>query len=556
MARIDRYIQELFAEGGRRLTVVSGEPVRLLGEGESTTLGRGSPSVEQVEALLREILPPGSADAADPGRHEFTYEAPAGRVEVRAYRTEDALRLLVLPNGPASEGNGAAGPDEEAAPAADAGGDAGPDGGAGDASPGAATPDAGQAPAAGSRAGPGGESAAAPSTREAEASAGDERLGSAGADAADAAAPGPEAPLIVRLFHAMVEHGCSDLHVSAGNPPLFRKDGQMVDLGGWETLDPEQTRKVLFEITPDRNRAEFGETHDTDFAYEIGGLARFRCNLFMDRKGVGGVFRQIPADIMTAEDLGLPEAVLDLCHLSKGLVVVTGPTGSGKSTTLAAMIDHINDTRRDHVITIEDPIEFVHESKRCLINQREVGVHTQGFKRALRAALREDPDIVLVGEMRDLETVEIALETAETGHLVFGTLHTNTAPSTVDRIIDQFPASQQNQIRTMLSESLKGVIAQTLCRRKEGGRTAALEILIVSNAVSNLIREGKTFQIPSVIQTSKGQGMATLNDSLFELVRTGEIEPAEAYRKAVARSELRTHLERNGYEVASPEPGA
>jgi len=544
MASIDHYIQEMFASGGRRLTVVSGEPVRLLGDGEGRTLSRGSPSVDQVEALLREILPPGSADPAHPGRHEFTYEAPAGRVEVRAYRTEDALRLLVVP-GEAPEGNGAPGAVERAGPAGGAEEDAGLAGGA----------EEGAGPAAGPVDDPGGERAATPSGEEADASAGEAASVPAGPDAGVAVAD-PEAPLMVRLFHAMVEHGCSDLHVSAGSPPLFRKDGQMVDLGGRETLEPERTRRVLFEITPDRNRAEFGETHDTDFAYEIEGLARFRCNLFMDRKGVGGVFRQIPADIMTAEDLGLPEAVLDLCHLAKGLVVVTGPTGSGKSTTLAAMIDHINETRPDHVITIEDPIEFVHGNKKCLINQREVGVHTQGFKRALRAALREDPDIVLVGEMRDLETVEIALETAETGHLVFGTLHTNTAPSTVDRIIDQFPATQQNQIRTMLSESLKGVIAQTLCRRKEGGRIAALELLIVSNAVSNLIREGKTFQIPSIMQTSRGQGMTTLNDSLFELVRTGQVEPAEAYRKAVARSELRTLLERNGYEIDPAGPGA
>jgi len=347
----------------------------------------------------------------------------------------------------------------------------------------------------------------------------------------------------------MVEEGCSDLHVSAGQPPLFRKDGEMVDLGGEDTLPPARTEELLLEIAPERNRAEFEARHDTDFAYEIPGLARFRCNLFLDRHGVGGVFRQIPSEILTAEQLGLPASVLGLCELGKGLVVVTGPTGSGKSTTLAAMIDYINGRRREHVITIEDPIEFVHENKRCLINQREIGTHTEGFKAALRAALREDPDIVLVGEMRDLETVEIALETAETGHLVFGTLHTNTASSTVDRIIDQFPADQQNQIRTMLAESLKGVIAQTLCRRKEGGRVAALEILLVSSAVSNLVREGKTFQIPSIMQTSKGAGMTTLNDALLTLVKEGTVAAEEAYRKAVAKGEFLTLLERNGIQL-------
>jgi twitching motility protein PilT len=311
----------------------------------------------------------------------------------------------------------------------------------------------------------------------------------------------------------------------------------------------------MLEITPERNLEEFEATNDSDFAYEIPGLARFRVNLFRDRKGVGGVFRQIPADIMTAEDLDLSDAILKLCDLNKGLVVVTGPTGSGKSTTLAAVVDYINRTRKAHIITIEDPIEFVHENKKCLINQREVGVHTEGFKVALRAALREDPDIVLVGEMRDLETVEIALETAETGHLVFGTLHTNTAPSTVDRIIDQFPADQQNQIRAMLSESLKAVIAQTLCKVKGGGRTAAMEILLVTNAVSNLIREGKTFQIPSLMQTGSGAGMQTLNDSLLELVQMDQVTPREAYRNAVDKDEFEQLLERHGYELeAVPGP--
>jgi twitching motility protein PilT len=241
--------------------------------------------------------------------------------------------------------------------------------------------------------------------------------------------------------------------------------------------------------------------------------------------------------------------VLDLCDLPKGLVLVTGPTGSGKSTTLAAMIDYINRHRTDHIITIEDPIEFVHPNKQCLVNQREVGTHTQGFKAALRAALREDPDIVLVGELRDLETISIAIETAETGHLVFGTLHTNTAPSTVDRIIDQFPADRQSQIRTMLSESLKGVIAQTLCKKIGGGRAAAQEILLCNGAISNLIREGKTFQIPSVLQTSRGSGMQTLNDALLDLVKQKVVAPAEALAKSVARAELKSAFERAGIKV-------
>ena len=259
---------------------------------------------------------------------------------------------------------------------------------------------------------------------------------------------------------------------------------------------------------------------------------------------MGAVFRVIPSKILTSDELGLSPQLLQLCHLSKGLVLVTGPTGSGKSTTLCAMVDYINRTRQDHVITIEDPIEFVHDNKQCLINQREVHTHTEGFKDALRAALREDPDIVLVGEMRDLETVAIAIETAETGHLVFGTLHTSTAASTVDRIIDQFPADRQSQIRVMLSESLKGVIAQTLCRKVGGGRIAALEVLIVNTAISNLIREGKTFQIPSMMQVGKALGMQTLNDALADLVRNKLVAPEEAYVKAVDKAGFEAMLKR------------
>jgi twitching motility protein PilT len=310
------------------------------------------------------------------------------------------------------------------------------------------------------------------------------------------------------LFHRMAEIGASDLHLSVSMPPMVRKDGKMKTLQEGDTpLSVETMRELLTSIMPAKNQEEFARRHDTDFAYEIANLARFRCNVFQDRKGMGAVFRIIPTKILTAEQLGLSKAIMDLCALSKGLVVVTGPTGSGKSTTLCAMVDSINKTREDHIITIEDPIEFTHENQKCLVNQREVHNHTDSFKDALRAALREDPDILLVGEMRDLETISIAIETAETGHLVFGTLHTTTAPSTVDRIIDQFPADRQQQIRVMLSESLKGVIAQTLLPKKGGGRVAALEVLIITPAISNLIREGKTFQIPSAMQTGKNLGM-------------------------------------------------
>jgi twitching motility protein PilT len=358
---------------------------------------------------------------------------------------------------------------------------------------------------------------------------------------------------IDELFMKMVESGASDLHLTSGQEPKFRLHGDIVRVEGCPPLSKDQLRQVLYEITPPENRQQFDTEADTDFAYELGDVARFRANIFLDRNGPGAVFRLIPSKILTAEDLRLPKAVLDLCYLSKGLVVVTGPTGSGKSTTLAAMIDHINKNRSDHVITIEDPIEFVHSnSHRCLINQREVHRHTGSFKRALRAALREDPDIILVGEMRDLETIEIAIETAETGHLVFGTLHTTTAPSTVDRVIDQFPAERQSQIRTMLASSLKGVVAQTLCKKIGKGRVAALEIMIASTAISSNIRDGKVFQIPSAMQMGSKLGNRLLNDSLLELVKNGLVDPTEAYIKAVNKDDLLVKYSSLGIKVDLP----
>lgn len=346
---------------------------------------------------------------------------------------------------------------------------------------------------------------------------------------------------LVEYFKKMVSDGASDLHLTSGMSPYLRKDGEMVPLPE-APLTHDDLHALLMEIIPERNRVEFEQDFDTDFAFEIPGQARFRCNYFNDRNGCGAVFRQIPVEILTAEQLGLPDKLLQLCNLTKGLVLVTGPTGSGKSTTLAALVDHINKTRKDHIITIEDPIEFVHQSRECLVNQREVKVHTKGFKAALRAALREDPDIVLVGEMRDLETISIAIETAETGHLVFGTLHTTTAVSTIDRIIDQFPADRQGQIRVMLSESLRGVISQTLCKKKGGGRVAALEILLYSRAIGNLIREGKTFQIPSAMQTGKREGMIQLNEALINLVNQDLITADEAFVRSSDKEGIQPQL--------------
>jgi len=363
------------------------------------------------------------------------------------------------------------------------------------------------------------------------------------------AAPGKRIQHIDELFRLLKEMEGSDLHLSANERPIFRVHGQIKKLDQYEPMSAEELKQILWAIAPERNQEEWERDHDTDFAYELAGVARFRCNIFADRHGPGAVFRLIPSKIVTAQQLGLTQAMLDLCFLSKGLVVVTGPTGSGKSTTLAALVDHVNKHREDHIITIEDPIEFVHENIHCLVNQREVHVHTNSFSRALRAALREDPDIVLVGEMRDLETVAIAIETAETGHLVFGTLHTTTAASTVDRIIDQFPADQQEQIRIMLSESLKAVIAQTLCRTKEGKRVAAFEILLMDPASANLIREGKTYQLPSMMQIGKGRGCITMNDSLFQHVKSGKVEPREAYIKAVDKAGLLAMYEKEGIRL-------
>ena len=353
-------------------------------------------------------------------------------------------------------------------------------------------------------------------------------------------------PKLNQFLREMVAVGASDLHVTSGSPPMVRLHGEIQQLGERPPLRATDLEAMLGELLPARNRAEWEETSDTDFAHEIEGVARFRANYFLDRHGPGAVFRQIPYELLSVEQLGISKRVLDLCWLTKGLVVVTGPTGSGKSTTLATLVDFINDNRSDHIITIEDPIEFVHQNKRCLVNQREVGMHTRSFKRALRAALREDPDIVLVGEMRDLETIAIAIETAETGHLVFGTLHTTSAASTVDRIIDQFPPDRQEQIRVMLSESLRGVIAQVLCKKKGGGRVAAYEILIATSAVSNLIREGKTYQLTSVMQTGRNLGMQTLNDHLFHLVKTGVVEAREAYMKSNDKQALKDAFQRGG----------
>lgn len=337
---------------------------------------------------------------------------------------------------------------------------------------------------------------------------------------------------ITQLLTFAVKNGASDLHISAGMPPLVRIDGDMRRVNV-PVMDHKAVQAMLYDIMNDRQRKDYEEFLETDFSFELKGLARFRVNAFNQDRGAAGVFRTIPSKVLTLEDLGAPRIFEQIADYPRGIVLVTGPTGSGKSTTLAAMIDHKNNSEYGHILTIEDPIEFVHESKKCLINQREVHRDTHGFAEALRSALREDPDTILVGELRDLETIRLALTAAETGHLVFGTLHTSSAAKTIDRIVDVFPSAEKDMVRAMLSESLRAVIAQTLLKRVGGGRIAAHEIMIGTPAIRNLVRENKIAQMYSTIQTSAGIGMQTLDQCLKDLLAKGVIGREDAKRKAM-----------------------
>ena len=344
------------------------------------------------------------------------------------------------------------------------------------------------------------------------------------------------------FFKLMNEQGASDLHMIAGQQPLLRVRGD-VERIRFNVLSNDDLKRMVYEIIAEDKIKQFEETGDIDFGYEIPGLARYRGNLFQQKYGIGAVFREIPSTIMTCQQLNLPKVVSKLATLPKGMVLVTGPTGSGKSTTLAAIVDEANKLRKDHIITIEDPIEFVHESQNCIVNHREIGTHTKSFSTALRGALREDPDIILIGEMRDLETISLAMEAAMTGHLVFGTLHTLNAAKTVDRIIEIFPASQQAQVRSTLADALRAVVSQTLFKRIDiKSRVPALEILICTPAVRNLIREGKTYQLPSVMQTGKKYGMQTMDDAIMEMLQKRWISPESAYTNSIDKSKFVSFL--------------
>jgi twitching motility protein PilT len=488
MPALDRFISLMFEKQGTALVVENDKPVQVELQGTLRPVTKDPIAGPKVMALIKEIMPAGmhAQFEHEDGRLAFGSILNGNRIEAETTRNGPAISARM---GPAQ---------------------------------------ARRSTAAVSR-----PAEALTMNQPAEAPAAAPRARVSQAVSLDAVAKNEER--LQGLLRHLVESGASDLHMRVDLPPTYRLHGEM-ERHGDTVLTREDIESMLMSIMPERNKAEYAETNDTDFAYEMVDVARFRANALKDRMGPAAVFRIIPMEIVTVEKLGLSEHVQKLCYLTKGLVVVTGPTGSGKSTTLAGMIDLINRTRTDHIITIEDPIEFVHPNKKCVVTQRQVGSHTQSFKRALRAALREDPDIVLIGEMRDLETVAIAIETAETGHLVFGTLHTTTATSTVDRIIDQFPADRQSQIRVMLSESLKGVVAQVLLKKIGGGRVAAREIMLTAGSVANLIREGKTFQLPSIIQTNKKAGMILLNDSLMELVDKKIVDPMDAYMKAVDKA--------------------
>jgi twitching motility protein PilT len=596
MARIDYVIEKLFKDSGSELVMETGGGVSMRTTAGLVPVLKQVLTTQQIIGAIAELVPSDQrASFPSMGLTMFPYSSPAGAVQVKFELKQDHARVSMAPFSPHAMYGNVEFEEEKlelASPAdmLELATRAGP----------AVTPPAPVPPASGTRptsapvpppapaVAPRAASAspptrppvsvppaqsqppqpAAPAVQPPAASPGPSSAASPGLaiEEGKGAAPSPSLELarepagdaearMIALLETMLARRASDLHMSSETLPHLRIDGDMVAMNEYGVLTPARLKEMVFSIAPEKNKAQWEKKHDTDFAYETPA-ARFRVNVFADRKGIGAVMRQIPTTIRSAEEMGLTKQILDLCFLSKGLVLVTGPTGSGKSTTLASMVDYINRHREDHIITIEDPIEFVHPNKKCLVNQREIGVHTDSFKDALRAALREDPDVVLVGEMRDLETIAIAIETAETGHLVFGTLHTNTAASTVDRIIDQFPADRQEQIRMMLSESLKGVIAQTLCKKIGGGRVAAQEVLLCTSSVSNLIREGKTFQIPSVMQTSRGLGMMMLNDALLDLVKKKLVTPTEALNKSVARSEMRAMLERAGHKVDAPGEGA
>jgi len=493
MAQLDRLLTQVITKAGSRLEVKADKKPRLeLKSGEAIELLPNPLPTVMVDVLAGDVVPPELKAAwQKDGQAEFDYDLSGQSFRIRLSRYMDLPQIQAEHQGPSRT---------PAAPAPKP----------------AAAMEVAPAPKAPPAVAPTPASAPRPQSPRAEPLARKVQIH----------------PLAEKLFAALLEKQGSDLHCTTHEPPLARIHGDMKELDGFGSLDPATLLEMMEALATPAIWQRFEEHHDADFAYgyEAGGC-RLRVNYFHDRVGPGLVCRVIPNQLPDPDKLGLSDPVRRLATLSKGLVLVTGPTGSGKSTTLAAIVDLANQKRRDHILTIEDPIEFVHPRKGCLVNQREVGTHTDSFKSGLRAALREDPDVVLVGEMRDLETIAIALETAATGHLVFGTLHTSSAIGTIDRIVDQFPSDRQQQIRVMLADALKCVVSQVLLKRIGGGRVAALETLFVTPAIANLMREGKNFQIPSAMQTGRSYGQRLMNDALIELIQGRKVEPMEAYLK-------------------------
>ena len=526
MAQLDRLISVMVSNRADSIQLMENDAAKMIVQGDARPLTKAPLSAAQVVALLSEIAQPDDrAKIAAGNGTTFRYDNPDGSFGIRVRRGESGwmVSIAVDDHGEFQRMTGSFRAMEV------------------EETPVPPPPAPARVSAAVSAAAVAAASAAPPKM------ASDKSPTSVWTNSIPAAVAKAE---IDTLLTVLVQKGGSDLHLRVGEPPIIRLHGEMMRLEGKRPIESDLLEAMLQCIMPDRNIKEFSETNDSDYAYEIEGVARYRANAMRERKGVAAVFRVIPATVVTVEQMKVTQEVQNLCFLTKGLVLVTGPTGSGKSTTLCSLIDLVNRARSDHVITIEDPIEFVHPNKNCIITQRQVGVHTASFKSALRAALREDPDVILVGELRDLETTAIAIETAETGHLVFGTLHTTTAAGTVDRIIDQFPADRQDQIRTMLSESLKGVVAQVLCKKIGGGRVAAREIMLGAPSISNLIREGKTFQLPGVIQTSRRVGMNLLNDALIDYVNDKVVEPKEAFMKSVEKVGMVNMLKQHGHDTS------
>ncbi len=551
MAQLDRFLSVMVANGADAIHLAEREVATLQKDGVPRPITKQPLTAQQLLLLLREIAPVGAAEQLAAGvATEFHYTNGDGSFVVAASQVDGRWRASIGPGVPPDDAVA-----EAEAPAADPAVSAAPVVRGG--------PTTGAAPASAN-----GAATAAPATNGIATNGA--RRNSRSAQVEDATpAPVTRAPIshhdaraaaqsteeraasaladMDALLHILVEKKASDLHLRCGDSPLMRIDGQIVRLDEYPAIENDVMEAMLRAIMPGKSRQEFADTNDTDFAYELEGLARFRCNALRERRGAGGVFRVIPTEVVTVEQLGLPPEIQHLCYLNKGLVLVTGPTGSGKSTTLCALIDLVNRVRKDHVITIEDPIEFVHRNKQCMITQRQVGQHTLSFKSALRAALREDPDIILVGELRDLETVSIAIETAETGHLVFTTLHTTDAASTVSRIADSFPQERQHSVRAEMAMALAAMLTQTLIPRRNGGRVPAAELLMVGYGARQHIRKNALQHLHQEITITRKQGSFTLEESLAQLVFQNELLREEAMVRALHPEDLDVMLKGKGF---------